>query len=130
MLFRLLLLFTVIPIVELAVLLRINQQIGIGYTLLLVLLTGIAGAWLAKNEGHVIFFRIRNEIREGRMPGDELVNGLCVLIGGVLLITPGILTDLTGFLLIIPLTRSLIKQKIKNKMRQMIQEGNVNIYYR
>jgi UPF0716 protein FxsA len=129
MLLRLILLFTLLPIIELALLLRINQSIGIFYTMLLVIITGIAGAWLAKSEGRSIISRIRVEMGQGRMPGDELVNGLCVLIGGAFLLTPGIITDISGFFLIFPFTRSFIKSLIKTKMRQMIREGSVNVYY-
>ena len=129
MFLRLILLFTLLPIIELALLLRINQSIGILYTMLLVIITGIAGAWLAKSEGRSIITRIRVEMNQGRMPGDELVNGLCVLIGGAFLLTPGIITDISGFLLIFPVTRSFIKSQIKTKMSQMIKDGSVNVYY-
>lgn len=130
MLFKLILLFTVIPLVELALLFKLNDYIGLGYTLGIVLFTGIFGAYLAKSQGRQILFRIRHEMQEGRMPGDQLMNGLCVLIGGTMLLTPGILTDTLGFILVIPATRELIKLYVKKKFRDMIDEGRVNFYFR
>ncbi|RQD69104.1 MAG: FxsA family protein [Tindallia sp. MSAO_Bac2] len=129
MLFKLIILFTTIPIIELMILLRINQYIGFGYTILLVFLTGVAGAFMAKQQGRGILKRIKGDMRQGRMPGDELVNGLCVLIGGALLLTPGIITDIAGFSLVIPATRQGLKQGIKRKMKQMIREGSVHVHY-
>lgn len=130
MLFKLILLFTTIPIIELAILIKLNQYIGLGYTLLIVFFTGIVGAYLAKSEGKGILNRIRFEMSQGRMPGDELLNGLCVLIGGAFLLTPGILTDFTGFMLVVPFTRSIVKGYLKKKIRQMIDEGTFIFYYR
>lgn len=130
MLFKLILLFTVIPIVELALLLKINTYIGLGYTLLIVLITGVLGAYLAKTEGKGIIKNIKFEMSQGRMPGDELVNGLCVLIGGAFLLTPGLITDATGFILVIPFTRAVIKKFVKGRLRYMLQEGTFKFYYR
>ncbi len=129
MLLKLIMLFTVIPIIELMLLLRINQYIGFGYTILLVFLTGVVGAFLAKQQGRGILHRIKRDMAQGQMPGDELVNGLCVLIGGALLLTPGIITDIAGFSLVIPSTRHALKQSIKRKMKQMIREGTVHVHY-
>lgn len=127
---RLILLFTMVPLIELAILFKLNQYVGLGYTLGIVIFTGVLGAYLAKSQGNQILFRIRTEMGEGRMPGDELINGLCVLIGGAMLLTPGILTDTTGFILVLPGTRHLVKVFIKNKLRKMIDEGKVNFYFR
>lgn len=130
MLIKLILLFTLVPFIELALLMKLNTYIGLGYTLLIVLSTGLIGAYLAKSQGKQILFRIKYEMAEGRMPGNELINGLCVLIGGVMLVTPGILTDTLGFILVIPITREFIKALIIKKLKQMIDEGKVNFYFR
>jgi UPF0716 protein FxsA len=119
-----------VPLIELAILFKLNQYVGLGYTLGIVIFTGVLGAYLAKSQGNQILFRIKMEMGEGRMPGDELINGLCVLIGGAMLLTPGILTDTTGFILVLPGTRHLVKVFIKNKLRKMIDEGKVNFYFR
>ncbi|MBM7614189.1 UPF0716 protein FxsA [Alkaliphilus hydrothermalis] len=130
MLMKLILLFTVIPIVELGLLLKLNEYIGLSYTLLIVLMTGIAGAYLAKKEGRGILQRIKLEMSQGRMPGDELINGLCVLIGGAFLLTPGLLTDISGFILVVPFTRGILKHFIKGRIRQMVEDGTFTFYYR
>lgn len=130
MLMKLILLFTITPLVELAILFKLNQHVGFGYTLALVLTTGVVGAYLAKSQGREILFRIKYEMGEGRMPGDALINGLCVLVGGAMLLTPGIVTDTFGFILVIPITRELVKVYLKSKFKKMIDEGRVNFYFR
>ncbi|SET46659.1 UPF0716 protein FxsA [Natronincola peptidivorans] len=130
MLLKLILLFTIVPIVELAILLKLSSYIGVGYTLLIVFFTGIAGAYLAKSEGRGVIRRIKMEMSQGRMPGDELINGLCIIVGGALLLTPGIFTDAIGFSLVIPVTRAMIKTTIKSRIRKMIDEGTVTFYFK
>lgn len=130
MLMKLILLFTVVPIIELALLIKLNTYIGLPYTILVVLITGVVGAYLAKSEGRGILRNIRMEMSQGRMPGDELVNGLCVLIGGAFLITPGLITDAAGFILVIPITRAILKNAIKRKFRRMLEEGTFTFYYK
>lgn len=126
---RLVLLFTLVPIIELYILFQIAKYTSWLTTIVLVITTGIAGAYLAKKEGRGILRRINSDLREGRLPGEELVNGLCVLVGGALLLTPGILTDIAGFTLIIPLTRNIFKGYLKNMFRKMIESGNVNVVF-
>ncbi|MFZ5966447.1 MAG: FxsA family protein [Bacillota bacterium] len=130
MLLKLILLFTTVPLIELAILLKLSDEIGFGYTLALVLVTGVAGAYLAKSQGRQILFQIRYEMQHGNMPGDALINGLCVLIGGAMLLTPGIVTDTLGFILVIPGTREIFKHYLKEKFQRMLQEGNTYFYLR
>ena len=130
MLFKLILLFTITPIVELLLLLELSKITSIMTTISIVLLTGIVGAYLAKSQGRLIITRIRVELNEGRMPGDQLLNGLCVLVGGALLLTPGIITDVLGFTLVIPGTREIFKGLVKKILSQKLQEGNINMHYR
>lgn len=126
---KLILLFTIVPLFELYLLFKIAKFTSWSSTFLLVISTGVIGAYMAKKEGKQIIIRIQNEIGVGRVPGEELINGLCVLIGGALLLTPGILTDILGFSLIIPFTRLMYKRRIKELLKNMINRGNVNIYY-
>lgn len=128
MFFKLILAFTVIPVIELWILIRLGSEIGILNTILIVFLTGVVGAFLAKKEGLGIVNRIRIDMSQGKMPADELINGLCVLIGGAMLLTPGIFTDLIGLSLVIPGTRNFIKTKIREKMKKGIESGTI-IYY-
>ncbi len=130
MLMRLILLFTIVPLVELAILFKLNAYIGFFSTIGIVIFTGILGAYLAKSQGKEILFRIRHEMQDGRLPGDQLINGLCVLVGGAMLLTPGILTDMSGFILVIPVTREFVKGFVKDKLQRMVDEGKVNLYFR
>jgi UPF0716 protein FxsA len=100
--------FTVIPTIELALLIWIGTQIGVLWTTLIVIGTGFTGAWLAKREGLGVLRQLQADLQSGFPPAVRIVEGVMVLIGAVLLITPGVLTDLTGFMLIFPLTRRLI----------------------
>jgi len=105
MLIRLLLLFTVIPIIELMLLFRIGARIGPLPTVALVLVTGIVGAWLARLEGLRTLRKIHEQLSQGSMPGEALVHGAMILVAASLLVTPGMLTDAFGFFLLIPPVR-------------------------
>lgn len=105
MFFKLLLLFTVIPVVELYLLVEIGGQIGTLYTIAIVVVTGIAGAAFAKSQGAQVLYNIRTAWSRGEMPGRQLVEGAMVLAGGILLLTPGFMTDIFGFSLLFPITR-------------------------
>jgi UPF0716 protein FxsA len=109
---RLLLAFTLIPLVEAWLLLQIGLQLGPMPTLALMLLTGVLGAWFAKREGINVLRQLVAEVQRGIPPGDRLMEGALVLVGGVLLITPGVLTDLTGLLLIVPWTRRWLAPRL------------------
>ena len=125
MLGYLILLFTIVPIGELALLIKIGQFIGVGYTLGIVVLTGITGAYLAKLQGLITLRRIQEDINNGRMPADKLFDGVLILCSGILLITPGLITDLIGFMGLIPFTRNLFKRWLKQKIEEMIAQGKV-----
>ena len=130
MFFKLTLLFTLGPLLEIYVLIRIGEMIGALETIALVVLTGVVGAALAKTQGLLILRRIQQELYHGELPGDELLSGLCVLIGGAFLITPGIISDVLGFLLILPATRKIFKDFLKRKANRMIQDGTFQIWWR
>ena len=125
MLGYLILLFTIVPIVELALLIKIGQYIGVGYTLGIVVLTGITGAYLAKLQGLITLRRIQEDINNGRMPADKLFDGVLILCSGILLLTPGLITDLIGFIGLIPLTRNSFKSWLKRRIKNMIVQGKV-----
>jgi UPF0716 protein FxsA len=98
MFLRLFLLFTLVPLVELYALIRLGSLIGAGPTILLVLGTGAAGAWLARREGFRSWSAVQSELAAGRLPAEELLHALVVVIAGVLLVTPGVFTDAFGLL--------------------------------
>lgn len=108
MMIGLILLFTVLPALELFLLLQIGSWLGPTQTFLLVLVTGVLGAWLAKREGFAVLAKLSEELRGGLPPGSRLMEGALVVMGGLLLVTPGVITDLTGMLLIFPFSRRWI----------------------
>ncbi|MDP7158325.1 MAG: FxsA family protein [SAR324 cluster bacterium] len=118
MLFKLFLAFTIIPAVELYLLIEIGSQLGALPTLGIVLGTGFLGAYLARLEGLNTLLRVREAALEGRSPTDDLLDGALIVAAGLVLITPGFLTDLTGFLLLFPLTRYPIREWLKSRLRR------------
>lgn len=127
---KLILLFTLMPIIELYLLFQIAKVTTPITTLIIVLITGVVGAYLAKSQGKVILTKIKTELNNGRMPGNELINGLCVLIGGALLLTPGLITDIVGFSLVIPGSRNIYKKYLQRKFRYMLEHEDLNFYFR
>lgn len=109
---RLLAAFILIPLVELILLLQVARVMGPGPTLILIIVTGILGASLARQQGFRAWTRIQQELQAGRVPASELIDGLLILIGGVVLLTPGLLTDACGFALLIPRIRQFVKKRL------------------
>ena len=110
MLLKLFLAFTIIPVVEIYLLIQIGTIFGALTSIALVIVTGFIGAYLARIQGLQTLFRIQKSLREGQMPSSELLDALLIGIAGLVLLTPGFLTDAFGFLLLIPNTRTAIKQ--------------------
>ena len=125
---KLIILFTVIPLFELWALIRLSYYLGGLATVLLVGCTGLIGAILTKRQSTSILKEINDSLAQGEMPADKLIDGLLILIGGVMLITPGILTDLTGFSCVIPWTRPKVKYFTKDKLAKIIQTGKVQFF--
>ena len=117
MLLKLFLAFTLIPLVEIYLLIKLGQNFGAITSILLVIFTGILGAYLAKMEGIRTLFRLQETLREGGMPGEELLDALLIALAGLVLITPGFITDAVGFLLLFPFTRMLVKNWLKERLR-------------
>ncbi len=118
MLLYLFLLFTLVPLVELWLLLRIADETSLLMMIVLVLTTGVVGAALARWQGWRTMVRIQNELQAGRMPADAMVDGLLILVAGLLLVTPGVLTDGVGFALLVPLLRTLMKRGVSVWIRR------------
>lgn len=120
MFFKLLIIFTIIPALEMVLLLKVGSIFGFLGTVFIIISTGMLGAALAKQQGLQTMFKIQQAINNGKVPTVELVDGFLILIAGVLLITPGLLTDATGFLLLIPAFRAVIRKHadimFKNKV--------------
>lgn len=107
MFFKLLILFTIIPIAELYLLIKIGGLIGALNTVLIIFLTAVIGAYLAKTQGFIVIRKINQALKEGRLPARELLDGLFVLLGGFTLLTPGFITDFIGLSMLFPPTRTL-----------------------
>jgi UPF0716 protein FxsA len=112
MFFKLLAAFILIPLVELYLLLQVAKYTSVGTTIVLVVLTGILGTTLARREGMRALFRFQTAIAEGRMPSREIMDGLMIVFAGALLLTPGLLTDAAGFLLLLPVCRDLVRKHV------------------
>jgi UPF0716 protein FxsA len=125
MVLKLFLLFTAIPLLELALLIRVGQEIGSVNTIAIVVITGAAGAWLARSEGVGVLRRVRESIAAGQPPSTELVDGAFVLLGGALLLTPGLLTDLLGFLCLIPMTRRYLRFWVSQKITHRLNQNTI-----
>jgi len=117
---RLVVVFTIVPLIEVLLLLEIGSRIGTLNTILLIILTGILGAYLMRFQGFAVFRKIHEDLGRGIPPGNEIMEGALVLAGGILLLTPGFFTDAIGFLLLIPRTRRYLLRKIKRAIERRI----------
>jgi UPF0716 protein FxsA len=124
---RLALLFVLVPVVELALLIRMGQWLGLWPTVAFVILTGWAGAALARHEGMRIVARFQQELSEGRVPGQAVLDGVAVLVGGAFLLAPGVLTDITGLALLFPPTRRLIQRWVRKRLERGIVDGSIRV---
>ncbi len=118
MLLTLVLLFTVLPLAELFLLYKLGQEIGVLPTIAIALGTGVVGASLAKAQGLATLSKLSQQLRSREQPADTLFDGALILIAGVMLITPGVITDVTGFLLLVPPVRSILKPLIAKALRR------------
>lgn len=107
--------FVVVPIAELYVFFRIADSVGFLETLAAVVVISATGAWLARHEGFQVVNRIQFDVAQRRVPTTALLDGALVLAGGLLLLTPGFLTDIVGVVLIFPLTRAPIRALIQRR---------------
>jgi len=126
MLGRLILLFTLVPLVELFLLIKIGTIIGALPTVLIVVGTGVLGAYLARQQGFMVWSRIQREMELGMFPAEDMLDGLLIFGAGVVLLTPGVITDLIGILILIPFTRLYIREWIKRRLQIMMDRGNIH----
>jgi len=128
MFIKLLIIFVFVPVMELYILIEAGRMIGIGATVGLIMLTGVAGAWLARSQGLEILRRIQQETANGQMPARTLIDGALILVGGLLLLTPGFFTDALGFSFLVPITRELWRKGLSAWLEKQIRQGSVTIY--
>lgn len=125
MLFKLFLLFTLIPAIEIFLFIQIGAVIGGINTFILVLLTGFCGAWLARMQGIQTLLKVRENLDAGILPAEELLDAVIIFAAGVVLLTPGFLTDILGLLLLLPGTRFYFKRYLRIKFDQWVEQGSI-----
>ena len=116
-------LFIGVPLLELVLLIQLGQWIGLVPTLGIVVLTGVAGATLARMEGTRTLWSFRAELARGQLPSQAIFDGLAILVGGALLLTPGLLTDVVGFSLLLPPPRRWIQGMIRKRLEEQLRDG-------
>lgn len=100
-------------------------MIGPWWVVILIILTGLLGIYLAKQQGIDTLRRAQASIHYGQMPSEEIFDGICIIIGGAFLITPGFITDISGFILVLPMTRNLFKIQLKKILKKMIDNHTI-----
>ncbi|OAT74246.1 FxsA family protein [Parageobacillus thermoglucosidasius] len=118
----------VIPALEIALFILSGKLIGVWSTVALIVLTGIMGVWLAKRQGLAVIEEAKRELFYGRLPSGAILDGICVFIGGVLLLTPGFLTDVVGVFLLLPATRSIVKPYIARWLKSLFDTKTFFFY--
>jgi len=124
---RLLILFIAVPVVELVLLIEIGQRVGTIATVGLIIGTGVVGASLARQQGISTLARLRNDLDAGQLPAEPIFDGVLILLAAVVLITPGVLTDLVGFLCLVPAYRRLLKRFLKRRFERAVQDAAVGV---
>lgn len=118
-------LFIALPWIEISLLIYVGNELGFFSALVIVLITGCVGAALARRQGIQVWGNVRRAARQGKVPSKELFDGFCILCAGLLLVTPGLLTDCTGFLLLFPPFRAVVRKALARRlMGQAVVSGN------
>ncbi len=127
MVLKLFLAFTIIPIIEIYLLMKIGGRLGAETTIVIVFATGIAGAYLAKQQGLRTVTRIRNRLESRELPAGDLVDALLIFAAGVVLLTPGFVTDAAGLMLLVPPIRSLFKRYLRRRFERSVKIETVRL---
>ncbi len=125
----LVLLFLVVPVVELYIIVQVASGIGVLETLGLLILVSIVGAWMVRAQGLGALRRVQSQLANGQVPGRELVDGFLILFAGALMLTPGFLTDAFGLLLLIPPTRAIVRTIIVHRFRDRVVVGGPRVTF-
>ncbi|MFB7637622.1 FxsA family protein [Peribacillus butanolivorans] len=115
------------PVIEIIVLLLSGNVIGFWPTLFLIVATGLIGAYLAKRQGMETWKKAQEQIRYGMMPGNEIIDGICIFLGAALLLSPGLISDIIGLILVFPPTRNLFKPIVIRFIMNRMNKGKVTI---
>jgi UPF0716 protein FxsA len=125
MLYKLFLLFLVVPIIEIYLLIKVGNLIGGVPTVALLLLISFLGAYLVRSQGFRIITQVREELARGRLPAAQMLDGALVLVGSILLLVPGFFTDFLGIFFLVPVTRRFIKLWIGLWLQARLSKGGV-----
>jgi UPF0716 protein FxsA len=121
------LVLVVVPVVEIALLVELGRRLGTTATVALILLTGLLGAWLTRRQGLGVLRQVRSEMAAGRLPASQIVDGVLILLAGVLLLTPGVLTDALGFFCLLPIGRRTVKTGLRRWFERALASGRVRV---
>ena len=116
----LILLLVSVPLLELFVIVQVAGGLGVGQTILLLLVVSVVGAWMVRRSGLGVLNQIRVRLERGELPGNELVDGVLILVAGALMLTPGFLTDAVGLLLLFPPTRRAVRSVLMRRYSKRI----------
>ena len=116
----LILLLVSVPLLELFVIVQVAGGLGVGQTILLLLVVSVVGAWMVRRSGLGVLNQIRTRLAQGELPGKELVDGVLILVAGALMLTPGFLTDAVGLLLLFPPTRMAVRSVLMRRYSKRI----------
>ena len=122
-------LFIAVPLIELFILLQLGKFVGIVPTFGIIFLTAVIGAYLTRLQGLGILRSIQNSLQQGLMPTKEIMDGLCILVAGAFLLTPGFFTDLLGFLLLVPPFRRHIQGYLQYRFEKSMTRQMIEIEY-
>ncbi len=128
MLLKLFLAFTLVPVIELYLLIKVGAVIGSFNTVLIVIVTGFVGASLARMQGLQTMTRVQNNLQQGIMPAEDLIDALIIFVAGIVLLTPGFITDGAGLFLLFPATRYHFKRWLRRKLDQWVKNQNVQFH--
>jgi len=128
-LLKLFLAFTIIPFIEIYLLIKIGSYLGAFNTVVIVILTAFLGALLARYQGFQTMLRVRESLERGEMPAEELLDALLILLAGIVLLTPGFLTDLAGLVILIPTTRLTFKRWLRKKFDAWTGQKRIDVTF-
>jgi UPF0716 protein FxsA len=115
----------VLSALEIGLFIWIGGMIGQWWVVLIIIMTGILGVYLAKQQGIDTWKKAQFSMQQGEAPTGYIIDGICILIGAALLIAPGFITDALGFLLVIPLTRAMFKQSLEKLFRRLMDKNTI-----
>ncbi len=127
MFFRLFLIFAIVPVIELSLLIKVGTLIGTLNTIILVITTAMVGSYLVRMEGLSVMNRFQRSMMEGVFPAEEIFDGAFILVAGALLVTPGVFTDLLGFLFVFPASRRGIKKALRRYLEKQLSSRTIHI---